>query len=389
MNSTGITGCDDSMLVYTSVTKSYIPKARVLAQSLKRFHSDWTFCLLLSDEPPANFDLAQEPFDILCLSETLDIPNWKAWAFGHSIVELCTAVKGPAADFLARVYAPEKIMYLDPDIRVYAPLDDLDKLLEEYDVLLTPHLLVHETAPEAISDNEICALRHGVFNLGFFAARTDGQGSEFISWWRDRLLAHCIDDIPGGLFNDQRWCDLAPCFFSRLHIVRDRGYNTATWNVARRPISRTTEGKYYAGPDPLRFYHFTGYDSGDGMGMLGKYAPNQPDAFELWEAYGRELEAAGNGDPALAGWAYGQFSNGEAIPLSMRRLYRSRPDLQETFPDPYLVVDGLQCYTTWWKEREETGRLPGEMAATQPAMGRMKKRIRLGLGRIGARLGVS
>jgi hypothetical protein len=33
------------MLVFTSVTKSYLPKARVLAKSIKRFHPDWTFVL--------------------------------------------------------------------------------------------------------------------------------------------------------------------------------------------------------------------------------------------------------------------------------------------------------------------------------------------------------
>ena len=51
------------MLIYTSVTRSYIPKARVLATSVKKFHPDWFFVLLLSDTIPRGFDLTDEPFD--------------------------------------------------------------------------------------------------------------------------------------------------------------------------------------------------------------------------------------------------------------------------------------------------------------------------------------
>lgn len=51
------------MLVYTSITKSYLPKARVLAKSIKHFHPDWTVVVLYSDTLPIGFDLATEPFD--------------------------------------------------------------------------------------------------------------------------------------------------------------------------------------------------------------------------------------------------------------------------------------------------------------------------------------
>ena len=47
---------------YTSITSNYIPKARVLAHSVKRAAPGSRFHLLLSDVPPAGFDLADEPF---------------------------------------------------------------------------------------------------------------------------------------------------------------------------------------------------------------------------------------------------------------------------------------------------------------------------------------
>ncbi|MFI3157696.1 MAG: hypothetical protein QX199_16245 [Methylococcaceae bacterium] len=335
------------MLIYTSITKSYLPKARVLAKSVKRFHPDWTFVLLYSDDLPVGFDLKQEPFDEILTLEQLDLPSWKSWAFGHAVVELCTAVKGPAAELLAQRPGVNKIMYLDPDIKVFNSLSSLESLLDQYQILLTPHLLDAEQDINAIQDNEISALKHGVYNLGFFAAGTSGQGLDFIRWWAERLRLFCRDDIPGGLFTDQRWCDLAPAFFSGLGIVRDRGCNVATWNIAHRRLSKDDAGIFFVADVPLRFYHFTGYDSGDGLGMLMRYASSQTIAHELWNAYAKDLLAEGQGDACYSGWYYGQFENGEPIPVEARRLYQARPDLQKAFPDPYSVVE--PCFLSWWK----------------------------------------
>jgi len=343
------------MLVYTSITKSYLPKARVLAKSVKHFHPDWTFVLLFSDDLPIDFDLKQEPFDEILTIEQLGLPNWKAWAFGHAVVELCTAVKGPAAELLAQRPGIDKIMYLDPDIKVFSSLASLDALLDQHEILLTPHLLDVEQDINAIQDNEISALKHGIYNLGFFAARTSGQGLDFIRWWAERLRLFCRDDIPAGLFTDQRWCDLAPAFFSGLGIVRDRGCNVATWNIAHRRLSKDETGAFFVADVPLRFYHFTSYDNGAGFGMLTKYASNQTVAHELWDTYGKDLLAEGQNDARYKSWYYGQFENGEPIPLEARRLYQVRQDVWKVFPDPYSVVE--PCFLSWWKAEIAQGNL--------------------------------
>lgn len=345
------------MLVYTSITKSYLPKARVLARSVKHFHPDWTFVLLYSDDLPVGFDLKQEPFDEVLTIDQLGLPNWKAWAFGHAVVELCTAVKGPAAELLAQRPSVDKIMYIDPDIKLFSSLGSLEAMLDQHEILLTPHLLDAEQDIGAIQDNEISALKHGVYNLGFFAARTSGQGLDFIRWWAERLRLFCRDDIPGGLFTDQRWCDLAPAFFSGLGIVRDRGCNVATWNIAHRRLSKDDAGVFLVAGSPLRFYHFTSYDNGNGAAMLMRYASNQAIAHELWDTYGKDLLAEGQGDARYMGWFYGQFENGETIPREARRIYQARQDVQKAFPEPYSVEE--PCFLSWWKAEVAQGSLPG------------------------------
>ncbi|MBC7459084.1 MAG: glycosyl transferase [Bdellovibrionaceae bacterium] len=343
------------MVVYTSITKSYMPKARVLAKSVKKFHPNWHFVLLYSDLLPDGFDLKNEPFDEVMTLDQLQIPNWKSWAFGHALVELCTAVKGPAAKVLAGRQGVDKIMYLDPDIKVYSSLSDLEKQLDSHQILLTPHLLTCENDIHAIQDNEISALKHGIYNLGFFAARTTGQGLDFISWWSSRLLLFCKDDIPNGLFTDQRWCDLAPAFFSDLHIVRDPGYNVATWNIAHRALSKSTNGAFMVGNVRLKFYHFTSYDNGYGLGMLQKYATNQSVANDLWRDYGTDLENEGHGDKRYKSWDFNTYSDATSISLGSRRVYRSRKDLQLAFPNPYEKKE--PSFFAWWTHEVRSGRI--------------------------------
>ena len=338
------------MLVYTSITRSYLPKARVLAISIKKHHPDWLFVVLLSDVLPDNWDKALWPFDDVLLPSQFWGPDWRSWAFGHTVVELCTAIKGRGAIELINIFKPDKIMYLDPDICVYASLESLEDQLDHHDVLLTPHLLHPETTQRGIIEAEICTLQHGVYNLGFYAAKTTGQGLAFIEWWADRLTSYCISDIPGGLFTDQRWCDLAPCYFDNLYIVRDLGCNVATWNIAHRQISWSQERGWMAGGVPLRFYHFTGYDSGDGKFMLNRNAPDQPDAFLLWEEYSSSLLDSGQGSPVFNKWEYQCFSNQETIYPEMRQTYRNSPFLQKAFKDPFTVTES-DCFFLWWQEK--------------------------------------
>jgi len=76
-----------TMHIFTSITSNYIPKARVLARSVKEYVPGAVFHLLLCDDLPANFDLADEDFDALLLLDDLDIENRAAWIFQHRVGE--------------------------------------------------------------------------------------------------------------------------------------------------------------------------------------------------------------------------------------------------------------------------------------------------------------
>ncbi len=334
------------MRFMTSITANYLPKARILAESIKNNCSDAVFTLLVADNLPQDFNLDQEPFDQLWQIEDLALPvnNIKQWIFKHTVVELCTALKGQAILQLLEQNNQDKVIYMDPDTVAFSDFSELEARLEEYSVILTPHLTEPEKTTRGIIDNEICALQHGAYNLGFLAVKKDPQGLQFARWWRDRLMKFCFDDIPGGLFTDQKWIDLAPAYFDRIYIERNPGYNVATWNMSNRVISELS-GSYYVNDYPLQFYHFSGFDSGAQEAMLKIYGSSKT-AFKLREWYIGKLREAGQNELGNTPPIYGIFSNGEAITKLHRQVMRTRPDVEEHFSqaDPFNVDDQPSYY---------------------------------------------
>lgn len=334
-----------SVHCFTSISFSYLAKARTLGWCLKRFHPDWVLTLCLTDREPDgfSFNLDDEPFDRVLWSDELPLENPKAWLFKHEVVEACTAVKGPALQLLTQTDA-EKIFYLDPDIAVFQSLSPMLDMLDDASILLTPHQLTPEDKLDAVIDNEICSLAHGTYNLGFLAIRNDSEGRRLAAWWNDRLLEYCFDDKASGIFVDQKWCDLVPAMFDRVKIVRDPGYNVASWNLSNRTISIETDGSIRVNGNPLRFFHFTKLGP-IGDTMTRKYAQDNVEVYELWSWYKRMVDRFAEPRIPPGWWHFGTFDNGVPIPRSARLLYRQRADLREAFPNPFAVDES--SYFDW------------------------------------------
>ncbi len=265
----------ENIHAFTSITTNYIPKARVLGASLKKFQPDFQFHLVLCDPLPADFDLDAEPFDSVITIADLPIQNRQAWIFEHSIVELCTAVKGAALKKLLTDFNADAAFYFDPDIVIFSELTSLIKEFDDASILLTPHLSAPEIERQAVIDNEICSLAHGIYNLGFLGVKNSDQGNTFAAWWCDRLLNFCYDDKAQGLFTDQRWIDCVPAFFEDHSILREPIYNVATWNLTHREVAGSLKDGITVNGKPLCFYHFSGFDSGAQEAMLKRYAADK------------------------------------------------------------------------------------------------------------------
>lgn len=339
------------MHFYTSVNINYLPKARILAQTIKQYCVNSTFSLILSDQLPEDFNIEKESFDEVITVEQLGVPvdNLHIWIYEHTVVELCTAVKGQAlVRFLERGY--EKVVYLDPDIAVFNDLECLSGLLEKYSIILTPHLTAPEVDSQGVIENELCTLQHGSFNFGFYAVKNDSVGREFAYWWRTRLLEYCYDDIPRGIFTDQKWGDLVPCIFDNVYIWRDPGCNVATWNITNREIERVN-GKLIVNGSPLKFYHFSGFDSGAQERMLKRYGKDNKNLYELREWYIQKQIDAEQEVYYQYPSKYNFYDNGEKITIQERCVIKERRDVRDYFKEtnPY-VVNQEKSYYYWYKK---------------------------------------
>ncbi|MFC1788721.1 glycosyl transferase [Thermodesulfobacteriota bacterium] len=337
------------MHYFTSITANYIPKARVLARSVKDHDPTAVFYLVLSDKLPDSVKVDTEPFDAILCIEDLGIPEFDSWVFKHGVVELCTAVKGITFLKILESEHADKIIFFDPDIVVLHPLDELSAILDRYSVVLTPHQVVPDSTHEAIIDNEICSLKHGVYNLGFLAIRRSETGMRFIRWYSDRLREFCYDDIPNGLYADQRWADLTPAFFDNVHILRDKTYHVATWNLTHREVLSNDDDVLSVSGAPIKFFHFSGFDSGAQEIMLKKYAGMKSPLFDLRKWYIQRLKEEGQEKFGILPCIYSFYSNGEKIAVEHREIYRSRQDLIDAFPRPATVTEDKFCYYWWYK----------------------------------------
>lgn len=349
------------MYFFTSITVNYIPKARIVATTLKQCDPDAIFILALSDNLPADFNKDTEPFDEILFTDELPIfDNPKSFFFRHNITEICTAVKPGCALHIMDKYSADKVCYLDPDIAVFSKLSEVEESLDTYSMVFTPHTTIPEEKENYIVGNEILFLKRGTNNLGFFAVKNDDEGRSFLSWWNKRVMMFCLDDDCTlkelleehsliGLFTDQKWIDLVPSFFDNYLILKHPGYNVSTWNLSHRIITKSEFGDYYVNGQPLRFFHFSGVDSGAHTAVLNQLVEGYPKTaltLELSKWYLNQEEKCGQSTFKNMEWKYARYSNGELIPKIHRKIMLVRRDTFKYFDDPF-EIQGNFCYYNW------------------------------------------
>ena len=167
----------------------------------------------------------------------LGIESFDHMAAMYDVLELSTAVKPWLLAHLMKERGAERLLYLDPDIRLYDPLDEVDALLKDHSLVVTPHL--SEPMPrDGGKPSERDILESGSYNLGFLGIADRPESHRLLDWWSERLATDCIVEPSQALFVDQRWMDLAPGLVERFHVLRDPGYNVAYWNLAGRKVRR-------------------------------------------------------------------------------------------------------------------------------------------------------
>jgi hypothetical protein len=238
---------------FTVCNITYFPKAIVLAESLFKETGN-ILHIYVADKK--NELVPKLPFYEIKWVEDENIERLMHLAFMYDVTEFSTSIKPLLTLKLLKIF--KKVIYLDPDICVYSDLSELNLLLDTYPILLTPHYI---TPINDIKENyDLGLMRFGSFNLGFYAVNDSNEGIEFLNWWSERCINLCFAESQFGLSVDQKWVSLAPCFFSGIKILFDKGYNMAFWNIHERSLSVNENEFIVNNETKLKFFHFSSFD---------------------------------------------------------------------------------------------------------------------------------
>ena len=323
----------------TIISPNYLAYARTLAASYLAQHPAHRFFVLIVADlaDVAGFN-ESTVFEAVSLFD-IGLENPRVEAMKYDILELNTNVKPTFLKFLLERYGVDQLVYLDPDIFVYAPLSPVfDALDGGASAVLTPHVTTPVFDGKSPSEQDI--LYNGTYNLGFIAVQRT-HSAAVLDWWERRCLDLGFSEGRTGLFVDQKWMNLAPGLFPNVHISRDAGLNMAYWNLHERKLSSATISETFEGASimaagykvtnakgeavPLRFFHFSGVVVNDPT-MLSKHTDrftlaSRPDVTQLFADYKSTVQAEKM--PALESVPYGfdHFSDGTTVTRLARRLF--------------------------------------------------------------------
>lgn len=348
----------------TIVARNYLAFARVLGRSYSDHHGGERLSVLILDGPGAPLDPHGEPFEVV-LPDALPLAagEFRKMAAIYDVTELATAVKPFFLQFLLDRGA-DAAMFLDPDIEVFAPLDELSRLAREHGIVLIPHTL--RPVPADGRRPTFAELSvSGVYNLGFIAVGS--KQDTFIQWWQSSLRRDCLVAPEQQLFVDQRLIDFLPAYFPP-HVLRDPGYDVAYWNLHERRVTWTSGG-YTVGDGPLRFFHFSGFNPlrptvlSKHQGTLPRTVlAEEPDLARLCGEYAEHLLASGYGGCASTPYGYGTTATGLPFDGRMRRVYRAGLLAAEhtAVPPPPDPLDRAQAdaFVEWLNQPGEGTALP-------------------------------
>jgi hypothetical protein len=345
-------------VIFTACSVNYLGKAAAMALSALDHHPDYDIVILVAD--------GKRPVDIsdarirLLWAEDLCFPAYLQSAFKYNIIEFNTALKPFATLYLLASY--ERVIYLDPDVCVFAPLVTVHAGLDKYDSVFTPHSLSPYDGVGRPADRDL--LRFGSSNLGFFAVRRSNAALQMLRWWHERCRLECFYEPQLGLGVDQKWIDLAFAFFDGMGLLKDPGLNVAFWNLHERQLSHTDTGWLVNGSYTLSFVHFSSFVDADDLAVADKQTRHvvgsRPDFSQAGNVY-REYLQRGRALVKVADtrYSYGQFDNGATVSPALRRFYA----VSER-PEVLAEVNPFSAQGTVYRFAREEGLVSPRPAAT-------------------------
>ena len=283
-------------IIFTICSNNYLAQAKILIASASEFSPESILVIGLVDERSSQIDYDNFlPAVIVPIAE-LKLENDLELYAKYNIVELNTCVKASYFKYLSHRFPQvKKIIYFDPDIKIFNSLESMLLELDKAEIILTPHILT-AIKPDEFKPQENIFLNYGLYNLGFLGLRAHTQNvNTFLDWWEERILHNGFANVAQGFFVDQLPVNFVPIFFKHVSILKAFGYNMAPWNLHERRLAQQAEGSLLLNDgSPLYFYHFSTYDYKKPGQLCKDYYTRfnfqkRPDLVKIYADYNKEL----------------------------------------------------------------------------------------------------
>ena len=378
-------------------TRNYLHFGRALVSSFQEHHPEIAVFLLIVDLDPE--ETLEVPGATLLSGDGIGVPCFALMALKYTATEMCCALKPYVIRHLLSRTRFARILYFDSDIYLYARLDVLLQALDGHDFVVTPHTLAPFPHPERFWERPSLGdlAFAGPFNAGLFGLRANPRTTAFMDTWQEMVTRPGAFLFALGGQMEQNSFNWISCFADDVYVLRDSAYNVAYWNLHDRSVrwegldDRGAGSRWTVDGRPLVAFHFSGYSPAGEPFSISRYDQRYslytlPSLARLFSDYAALQRACGAEENRRHAYRYGSFPSGirindemraifkehetflwadinpwtpegeehycqallspvpytgSLLPVLFERIYRSRPDLQQTYPGAGLNPDIL------------------------------------------------
>ncbi|MDC7999267.1 hypothetical protein [Gilvibacter sediminis] len=236
------------------ITSNYFFYIKALYDSLAQFGTDASFHVLVVDEVETS--LSYGNIEVHTLDEIK-----QCYPKDYELIEkyevdrasnLRWALKPLLLKYLFEQKGKNKALFLDPDLYFYHDPRFLFELLDQKNVILTPHW--RSSDPVADPVNFDWLFMGGIYNAGFFGCNS--ESTHVLDWWL-RACAYKMSK-EDGFYVDQVYLNLMPIYFQDdVMQINHKGCNVSNWNTVECERSLNDGTVVINNTYPVVFIHFT------------------------------------------------------------------------------------------------------------------------------------
>jgi glycosyltransferase involved in cell wall biosynthesis len=343
------------MQVITVATMSSLPRARVLARSLRRHQPDWPLRVMLvgREDAIAATARAESSLDVRSVSRELDLDIETLMA-RHDEEDLTILLLGHLLLRHAE-RTSEPVVYLPSSAWLLADLSPLQSKLASHAAAFVPRVL--EDLPEDGLEPTLEQLdRAGRIDDTMLAVDGAPDSRELLAWWIDqveRTLGSLDAFAVGARPEDRPWLarffELAPARFA-AGVLDDPGMNLSLWNLHERELRGSADGAIAVGGAPARLLNLPGFDPDRPYRLAANASRARVSRSALLrglvERYAAELLEAGWRDADHRHDVGRSLGEGLVYDDSLRAIYSRALALGDGLEDLFSA-EGTRAFLAW------------------------------------------